>query len=397
MSKSLSILVVTTSFPYPGNEAAGQFVLRECLSLQSLGVKICVLAPHIKGAPVQENIQGINVRRFKYSLVESWQNVAYGEGIPTNIKRMLSAKIRFPIMILAMIKAVRKEARNYDLIHAHWFIAGLATVLGKARDQKTIMMMHQAHDANKLFLYILKRTNFLICNSSTVLQKTLAIFPSIDSKIIHPGIDTDFFIPLSDNKNKLNQAFQMIAVGRFIPCKGFSVLIEACGSLKKSNLDFQLKLIGQGPLQVELEQQISKLDLKNHVKIMHNLPQRELKEQYQGSDLLIIPSIIDKNGDTEGLGMVAVEAGSCGLPLIGSNVGGIPDVIKDGHNGFLFEANRSDQLAEKIKELTDNPSVRRKMGKAARSHVLENFNTYKNARNILEIYQKLTSDKDNSK
>jgi glycosyltransferase involved in cell wall biosynthesis len=394
MSKSLSILVVTTSFPYPGNEAAGQFVLRECLSLQSLGVKVCVLAPHIKGAPVQENIQGINVRRFKYSLVESWQNVAYGEGIPTNIKRKISARIRFPIMILAMVKAVKKEARNHDLIHAHWFIAGLVAVLGKARDQKIILMMHHAHASNNLFAYIQKRTHFLICNSSKVLQSTLAIFPSIDSEIIHPGIDTDFFIPLPDSKVKFNQPFQMIAVGRFISWKGFSVLIEACALLRKSNLDFQLKLIGQGPLLVELEQQILNLDLKNHVKIIHNLPQMELKEQYQSSDLLIIPSIIDKNGDTEGLGMVAVEAGSCGLPLLGSNVGGIPDVIIDGHNGFLFEANRYDKLAEKIKELMDNPVLRRRMGDAARAHVLVNFNTYKNARKIQKIYQKITSDKD---
>jgi glycosyltransferase involved in cell wall biosynthesis len=394
MSKSLSVLVVTTSFPYPGNEVAGQFVFRECLSLQSLGIKVCVLAPHIKGAPIQESIQGISVRRFKYSLVESWQNVAYGEGIPTNIKRKISARIGFPIMILAMIKAVKKEARNHDLIHAHWFIAGLAAVLGKARYQKTVLMIHHAHAANKLFLYILSKTDFLICNSSMVLQKTLTIFPSNDSDIIHPGIDTDFFTPLTDCKVKYNQPFQMIAVGRFISLKGFSVLIEACALLRKSNLNFQLKLIGQGYLQVKLERQISKLDLKNHIKIIRNLPQRELKEQYQCSDLLIIPSIIDENGDTEGLGMVAVEAGACGLPLLGSNVGGIPDVIKDGYNGFLFEASRYDKLAERIKELMDNPVLYRRMGSAARAHVLENFNTYKNARKIQNVYKKLTGSKD---
>jgi glycosyltransferase involved in cell wall biosynthesis len=394
MSKPLSVLVVTTSFPYPGNEVAGQFVLRECLSLQSLGIKVCVLAPHIKGAPIQESIQGISVRRFKYSLVESWQNVAYGEGIPTNIKRKISARIRFPIMILAMIKAVKKEARNHDLIHAHWFIAGLAAVLGKARYQKTVLMIHHAHAANKLFLYILRKTDFLICNSSMVLQKTLTIFPSNDSDIIHPGIDTDFFTPLTDCKVKYNQPFQMIAVGRFISLKGFSVLIEACALLRKSNLNFQLKLIGQGYLQVKLERQISKLDLKNHIKIIHNLPPQELKEQYQCSDLLIIPSIIDENGDTEGLGMVAVEAGSCGLPLLGSNVGGIPDVIKDGYNGFLFEASRYDKLAERIKELMENPVLYRRMGSAARAHVLENFNTYKSARKIQNVYKKLTGSKD---
>ena len=98
----------------------------------------------------------------------------------------------------------------------------------------------------------------------------------------------------------------------------------------------------------------------------------ELTKYYCISDLFVIPSIV-VNGHTEGLGVVTIEAMACGTSVIGSNVGGIPDVIKDGYNGFLVPEKSEVELAEKINILISDKLLRKKFIKNGLRTVYDNF------------------------
>ena len=105
--------------------------------------------------------------------------------------------------------------------------------------------------------------------------------------------------------------------------------------------------------------------------------------------IFVIPTIIDDNGDTEGFGVVTLEANACETPVIASKVGGIIDVIEDGYNGFFVEQKNPEQIAARIKQLADNQKLRYSIGKNGRSRVTKEFNWENVADEIIQKYNKL--------
>ena len=94
---------------------------------------------------------------------------------------------------------------------------------------------------------------------------------------------------------------------------------------------------------------------------------------YATADIFILPSIITESGDTEGLGVVLLEAIASGTVVIGSNVGGIPDIIKDRKTGLLVDEKEPNQISEAIIKLLSNESLKTKLINNARNHVKQNY------------------------
>ena len=85
-----------------------------------------------------------------------------------------------------------------------------------------------------------------------------------------------------------------------------------------------MKIVGSGPLEKQIKQLIKELKLEKNIEVIHNVSDDKLLELYNSSDLFVLPSVMDSQGNTEGLGVVLLEAMACKLPVIGSNIGGIP-------------------------------------------------------------------------
>ena len=142
----------------------------------------------------------------------------------------------------------------------------------------------------------------------------------------------------------------VLFVGRLAEKKGVTYLINAM-----KNIDALLIIVGDGPLKQQLEEQASQM--KNKIKFLGAKTHEELKTIYASSDIFVAPSITAKDGDKEGFGLVFLEAMASGLPVIGSNSGGIPSIVKDGENGFLVEEKDVKDLQEKIEILIRNPDL----------------------------------------
>jgi len=119
---------------------------------------------------------------------------------------------------------------------------------------------------------------------------------------------------------------------------------------------------------------IIKLELQNEVEIIKNVSDEELLRLYNSSDLFVLPSITDSQGNTEGLGVVLLEAMASGLPVIGSNVGGIKDIIVDNETGLLFQEKNSQEIVDKIIFTIENKSKMNKLAENGLNFVEENFN-----------------------
>jgi glycosyltransferase involved in cell wall biosynthesis len=103
------------------------------------------------------------------------------------------------------------------------------------------------------------------------------------------------------------------------------------------------------------------LALQEHVIFIDEVPQEELVAFYSMADIFVLPSIVNENGETEGLGVVLLEAMACGLPVIASNVGGIPDIIKDGETGLLVRQKDARSLSDQIIRLLSDDNLRKEV------------------------------------
>jgi len=398
----MRICILTTSFPLYEGIAVGIHVIEQARHLVKLGVEVDVLAPHHHGAARREVIDGIRVRRFRYMRPERWQTLCYGAGIPTNIRTSWWARVQLPFLLIAFIVNGLQYARHCDVIQANWSIAGLAGVLlGKMLHKPVVLVMYGAEvfvlKGNPILKYIIKHADHVICISRYTLDKTLQTQQPRAYSLIPPGVDVNRFRKRADTAHVRRKLAQqgidfsiplVFALGKFIERKGFSYLIDAIALLQERG-PVQLMIGGRGPLKESLQQQASNLGISDRVVFLDYIPDDELPGYYTVADLFVSPSIVDSQGDTEGLGMVLLEALACETPCVASRVGGIVDIIEDGVNGFLVEPRDSVAIADRIWRLISDDKLRQEMGKQGRLFVERHFSWQAKAREILKVYEGL--------
>ena len=406
----MRVCILTTSFPLYEGIAVGIHVVEQARHLVKLGVEVDVLAPHHNQAPRQEIIDGVRVHRFRYMLPERWQTLCYGAGIPTNVKNSWWARAQLPFLLIAFILSGLRSGRHCDVIQANWSIAGLAGVLlAKLLRKPTVLVMYGAEvfvlKDNPILKFIIKQSDHVIGISQYTLDTTIQLQRPKSYSLIPPGVDVNRFWKRSDTayvRRKLAQQgidFSIplvFALGKFIERKGFTYLIDAIAMLQ-DNQPVQLMIGGRGPLKGTLGQQASSLGIADRVIFLDYIPDDDLLAYYTVADIFVSPSIVDSQGDTEGLGVVLLEALACETPCVASRVGGIVDIIRDGVNGFLVEPRNSEVLADKMQWLISNEGLRQEMGKQGRLFVEEHFSWQAKAQEIFEIYQVLLQEREKEK
>jgi len=196
---------------------------------------------------------------------------------------------------------------------------------------------------------------------------------------IAPGIDVEHFKPVAKSsslieKYGLQENLVIMCVGRLVHRKGQDKLIEAMPSILKSNPNAILVLIGAGPRAKKLEALVAKYKIYSNVLFLGRVSYEELPEHLAMADLFIMPSRSRLFGlEVEGLGIVYLEASSCGLPVIAGESGGAPDAVRVGETGFLVDGTNPNAIAEVVSgALSDLPRLR-KMGDNGRKWTVENW------------------------
>ncbi|MFY8350754.1 glycosyltransferase [Pseudoalteromonas sp. SSM20] len=203
--------------------------------------------------------------------------------------------------------------------------------------------------------------------------------------IVRCGVDTESFRPKSEKQEKV---IKILCVASLREVKGHRYLIDACSLLKKRGISFRLTLIGDGPMRDNIESQIESLKLNEHVTLLGSQPQEVIQKNLAENDIFTLTSFQTSSGNREGIPVVIMEAMACGLPIVASNVSGIPELVEDGVSGLLCETQNPQSIADKLLELCNDDAKRRGMGIQGRKIVLEEFDLQKNANKLAKLFEK---------
>ncbi len=190
-------------------------------------------------------------------------------------------------------------------------------------------------------------------------------------RILYNFINTERFLPDPDQRREVRRSlgvgveFVALAVAYLIKDKGIDVAIRALAELPENVV---LWVVGDGPERGSLEALAHELNLGQRVRFLGS--HHNVVPFMQAADCFVCPSVWK-----EGAGNVNIEAMACGLPDLASRVGGIPEFVEDGRNGFLFAPGDHRELAERIRQVADDPGLRHRMGQQARSIVIERYST----------------------
>jgi colanic acid/amylovoran biosynthesis glycosyltransferase len=179
----------------------------------------------------------------------------------------------------------------------------------------------------------------------------------------------------------------IIAVGRLIPKKGFGDLIRACTMLVERGKSFRCEIFGEGPLRNELHAQIDELRLRNNVVLTGAKPQTELRRRLAAANVFVLPSVIDPDGGMDNLPTVIMEAMATGLPVVSTNIGGIPEMVIENQNGFLVQPGDTSAMANAIETLINHCSLAARLGDFGHERARALFSIEKNVRDLCALIE----------
>ncbi len=389
----MKIGVITSAYPEYEDDPHGIFVHRLMREIVKHGHEVKVLAPYA-GGKTKFNLEGVHVERFNYFYPRRFQKLAGRSGMVDNVKEGVLVKLQVLSFVFFNVVYSLRKFRDRDIVHVQWPIPnGLgALFLKKLYGIPYINTIHgeetylsKRYHTVFALKWIVNNARKTITNSSATRKSCLELGLNGDNiEIIPFGVDTNFFRPL--NLPKERSEFQILSVGYLIERKGFEYLIRAMKEVLKKHRNARLKIVGSGPLESKLKNIIKELGLEDEVEIIKNVSDKELLHLYNSSHLFVLPSITDSHGNTEGLGVVLLEAMASGLPVIGSDVGGIPDIVENNVTGILVPEKEVLELTSAIIILIEDEKLRKKIVANVCDSVHEKFRWKKIAAEHLKVY-----------
>ena len=290
----------------------------------------------------------------KYDVVHDNQTLAWGLLKLRNLGMPVVGTIHHPITMDKRIDIKHAETISLKILKWRWY-SFLRMQIKVARQLNPIIVVSE--------------------NTRKDLVKDFKIDPDRTRKVLH-GIDHKTFRPIENIKRKKNQMITTASAD--VPLKGLIYLIRAYDYLLKEFPDLKLVVIGklrEGPTSNELE----KRGIKDRVKFITDLTSDEIAELYAESTLAVSPSVY------EGFGFPAGEAMSCGIPLVSSNGGSLPEVV--GEAGIIVEHSNPKALYQGIKDLLNNEDKRLEYGQRGRERVLKKFTWKRAAEELVGVYK----------
>jgi glycosyltransferase involved in cell wall biosynthesis len=364
------VLISSSTFPLRPSDGLPRFVYDLAEELTS-HCEVAALVPHAPGAPLAERMGNVDVRRFVYFLPTRWQSLAYGSGMRDNLRGSWLAKLQPLPFVVAQARAIRGivRERGIEIVNSHWLVPqGISAALAR-RGAVRFGHVVTVHAADVYLLraipagraiarFVARRTESIFADGSHVrdtLDELLG-FPS--GAVLQPnGVRTEIFgrnAGTTPVESPFPDGF-LLFFGRFAEKKGVVYLLRALPKVLEHFPGLGLVLIGYGSLEGQLRDEAARLDIARSVVFAGRKPHTEIVGYLRACRAAVVPSIIDRHGETEGMPTVVVEAMAAGVPVVASAVDGIPDVVRHRRNGWLCREKDPDDLAEKIIDALQDP------------------------------------------
>jgi len=394
----VKILVITNLFPYPGNETRGNFITNRLKALKKFNVDFNVFGTISQDslfAKVFRKITG-SARQEKYGDYYEIDGIRYNYlSFDRRLYDIFSEYVLKKDYTLEYAKELANKKyksfvqEKYDLIHAHGMFNPPAGLVAKLLSQKLnipyVVTCHGSdinllmENAKELYIDVLGNADKVIFVSNALLNKAKSLSYSGTNAVVIPnGIDPKIFKPLDKEKIKRELGLNKKVVGYVGNLKyvkradKFPEIFENIASTQ----EVEFLVVGDGELRENIEKECQKRNL--NVKFVGRVSQDKVPYYMNAMDVMILPS------RNEGFGAVVIEAQACGVPVVGSSNGGIPEAIGDGgitvEEGEDFEK----RFAEAVINILENPIDSNYLREKALEYSWENV-----VKKEVEVYEKV--------
>jgi len=402
----MKILAITHLFPSQGNRMNGIFAARQLVEMKKQGADITLFVPMVW-------CPGF-LRRFKrwQAYNHRWKCEYDGiEAITSPYLRMPGKWFR-PWADYSVFCAIKNKvielhkAKKFDIIYARFLhpdgyaamrlskILGIPAA-GVGAGEEVNVYPKDSMMFNRNLIKTIKGLDGLVASGYGVANKMDRI-SNRKTLAIHGVVDLEKFAPIPDKtsvREKLGlplDKFIVLYAGMYKVAKGIYEMIEAFSRIEKKTSNVVLKICGYGRLEENIRKTIKEKKLDHIIEMVGFIDPEQIYKWMQASDLFLLPSY------TEGMPNTVMEAMACGLPVVATAVGGLPDAVGDCEGAILIQPKNIQAIEKTVTQVINDNELRARMQVAARKKAEESFGVRRNARRILDYLAQVIEKKQNS-
>lgn len=296
------------------------------------------------------------------------------------------------------------KVKEFDVIHAHTiFPSGVAAYLLAEKYEKPFIITshgfdfyrilpknnpnHRGNSYKKKEINLIRnsieKVSALICVSEFFGKHVKQYFPNVNLKIIPNVYDNNLFNKIGRKTHENSSSCVILTVGNFISVKNHEMLIRAFRDISSNFPDIKLQIIGKGELKNFYKKICKELGLLEKIEIIDQANHAEVAAYMKNADIYV------QTSNSETFGMTIVEAMACGLPVIATRTQGPSSYIDNGKNGLLIDKNNVKDLVDKLKNLINNPQLRKEIGSKAAEDAASHFGDYAK---LIALYREIANN-----
>jgi glycosyltransferase involved in cell wall biosynthesis len=382
------------------------FILNEILELERLGLRVEVFsllrgdagvrhaeagalaerAVYAGGSPVALAAAQLHwVRRRPGAYLRAWWRALRGNA--SSPKFLLRA----PMAVAAGALFAREaQRRGVERLHAHYAThTALAAYVAHLLTGIPYSFTAHAHD-----IYVerpmlgekLRGASFVVTISEynrRLLEELYGDDVRGRISVVHCGIQPEVFAPREQPAR--GDALRIVCVASLQDYKGHPYLIDACELLRERGVPFRLQLVGEGEDRPAIERQIAGLGLGDAIELMGAQPRDRVAALLRDADVSVLPSVVTASGKKEGLPVALMEALAMEVPVVATDISGVPELVEDGRTGLLVPERDAAALADALERVWRDPGAARAMAAAGRERVLADFDLHQTAAELRDL------------
>jgi len=375
-------------------------------SQRERGIDARVLTSAYRGSGDQV-VHGIPVHRFRYAPA-SWETLTHDETVPDRIRRSAGYASLVPLYLAGgLLSAFRRGlSGDWDVVHVHWPMphalfgaalraasGGRTAVVSSYYSVELTWVKRRMPWLRPFLRWTTRSADAMTANSSATAEKVreytsreVHVVPSPAPFDETAGPDENTRAPFHDDG-----PIRLLFVGRLVERKGVEYLVRALPLILEER-PAVITVVGEGERRPSIEAAAREAGVEDRVELTGYIPAERLESLYRSCDVFVLPAVVDEKGDTEGLGVVLLEALLFERPVIASGVGGIVDIVRDGETGWRVPPRDPGAIADAVLEAASDPERAREIAARGRRYVLDNFASDAIAESLEEIYRRVASE-----
>lgn len=417
MGNGKKVCMVTSSYPKYEGDVTAPFVESIATTVAAEGNEVHVLAPFHPELRHDDIEKGVHLHFFKYSPFQHLNIWGYAESLEADVRVRGAIYPLTPVVSISSLYALWKLTgqTKFDIMHVHWVIpnAPMALLVARLRRLPMIISMHgsdvfvaeQSKPVQMVARWCYRAASAITAPSEDLVRRAIRLgAPRSRCRVVPYGVDPGTFTRIEDARPLLRDELGLphntpivFAVGRMVYKKGFEYLIRAVPAILREHPNAKVVLAGGGDLEERLKSLVRQLGVEESVIMPGWVSRDKMPLYFSGCDLFVLPSVVDKQGNVDGLPNTLLEAMACARPVVATSVAGIPLAVKDGDSGLLVPQKQPGELASAINLLLQSPRLRAQYGEAARRRVERELNWETTARTFIGLYDTALSRRNKSR